>query len=297
MQHQNAQNKLNEKGSGIVQKAALSSALAATFLTVMKIVVGIKTNSLGILAEAVHSAIDLVAALVTIWAVRLSATPPDEDHHFGHGKAENIAALFETFLLWLTCLWIAWEASNRLLGKTSIEIESSIWGFVIIIISIVVDITRSRELSRVAKEYNSQALAADALHFQTDAYSSMTVLIGLVCYGFGFKWADSIAALMVVIWTILVSLKLAKNSFDQLMDRAPEGVESQVLELLREIPEVKVISSIKIRQSGPATFVNITLGMDKTMSFELAHLITEKIEEKIEEKISNSIITIHAEPI
>lgn len=297
MQHQNPQNKLTEKGNQIVQRVALSSAGAATFLTVMKIIVGIKTNSLGILAEAAHSAIDLVAALVTVWAVRLSAIPPDEDHHFGHGKAENIAALFETSLLWLTCIWIIWEAGNRLLGHGNTEIESSIWGFVVIIISIIVDVTRSRELSKVAKEYNSQALAADALHFQTDAYSSLTVLFGLICYSFGFKMADSISALIVVVWTILVSIKLAKNSLDQLMDKAPEGVEEVILNLLREIPEVKIISSIRTRQSGPATFVNITLGMDKTMSFELAHLITEKIEEKIEEKIPRSMITIHAEPI
>ncbi|MDJ0625779.1 MAG: cation diffusion facilitator family transporter [Candidatus Caenarcaniphilales bacterium] len=282
--------------SNKVKKAAFSSALAAVFLTVIKLIVGLKTNSIGILAEATHSAVDLVAALVTLWAVKLSAVPADRDHHFGHGKVENLAALFETVLLWGTCLWITWEAGNRLLGHSNAHIESGIWAIGVIIISIVVDITRSRELNRVAKEHNSQALAADALHFQTDAYSSAAVLLGLICSLSGFVIADAIAAMGVVIWTFILSIKLAKESFDQLMDKAPAGLEEKLSLLIKEVGEVKVISSLKVRQSGPNTFIDLTIGLDKKISLEIAHQITDLIEEKIKQEIPNSVISIHPEP-
>jgi cation diffusion facilitator family transporter len=280
-----------------VHKVAYVSALAAGFLTIGKLIVGFQTHSIGILAEASHSVIDFVAAMVTVWAVKTASMPADEDHHFGHGKAENIAALFETFLLWITCLWILWEALNRLFAKAPIEIEPGFWGFAVLGVSIIVDLTRANELSRVAKKYNSQSLAADALHFQTDAYSSITVLLGLVFYALGFKYADAIAAILVVVWTVLVSIRLAKTAFDHLMDRAPDGGEEQILALLRQVPEVKVVSSIKVRQSGPETFVNITIGLDKHISLEEAHRITDSVEEKIQHAIARSVINIHPEPI
>jgi len=160
-------------------KVAGLSVFAAIFLTGFKLAVGLVTGSLGILSEALHSGLDLIAAVITYFSVRVSDTPADKRHNYGHGKIENFSAFIETILLLITCSWIVYEASNRLIsGNTDIEV--SIWSYIVISASIVIDITRSRALYRVAKKYNSQALEADALHFSTDIWSSSVVLVGLV---------------------------------------------------------------------------------------------------------------------
>src|SRR5512136_328100 len=143
---------------------ALTSVLAAILLTTMKIVIGLLTHSLGILAEAAHSGLDLIAAGVTFFAVRISDRPPDHEHPYGHGKVENLSALVETLLLLATCGWIIYEAIERLFIQ-SVHVDATAWAFVVVIISIVVDVTRSRALMRAAQKHNSQALEADALHF------------------------------------------------------------------------------------------------------------------------------------
>src|SRR5512146_1718845 len=157
---------------------AQNSVLAAVGVTVLKIVVGITTGSLGILSEAAHSGLDLVAAVLTLLSVRVSDKPADADHQYGHGKFENFSAFIETALLLLTCIWIVWEAFQRLFFH-SVEIEPSIWAFVVMFVSIGVDAWRSRALKRVADRYDSQALQADALHFSTDIWSSSVVILGL----------------------------------------------------------------------------------------------------------------------
>ena len=159
--------------------AALSSVVAAVGLTSFKIIVGMLTGSLGILAEAAHSGLDLVAALVTFLAVRISDRPADDEHRYGHGKVENLSALFETFLLLVTCVWIIYEAIQRLFYK-EVAVEVSAWSFVVMIVSIGIDFTRSRVLYRAAKTHHSQALEADALHFSTDIWSSSVVIVGLL---------------------------------------------------------------------------------------------------------------------
>ena len=199
---------------------ALVSVLAAVFLTGSKLIIGVLTGSLGILSEALHSGLDMVAAVITYFSVRVSDKPADKHHHFGHGKVENFSALAETLLLLITCAWIIYEAFSRLMtGNTHIEI--SVWSYIVVIGSIIIDITRSRALRRVAKKYNSQALEADALHFSTDIWSSSVVLLGLICANFGFYFADSIAALGVSVIVISVSYRLGKQAIDALLDKAP----------------------------------------------------------------------------
>ena len=161
------------------QLVALSSVVAAIFLTLFKLVVGLLTGSLGILSEAAHSGLDLVAAAVTLFAVRVSGRPADREHTYGHGKVENLSALFETLLLLVTCVWIIYEAVQRLFFK-SVEVKLSIWAFVVMILSIVIDFAARACCSRVAKKYDSQALEADALHFSTDIWSSSVVIVGLI---------------------------------------------------------------------------------------------------------------------
>ena len=161
------------------RSAALSSVIAAVGLTTFKIIVGAMTGSLGILAEAAHSGLDLVVALVTLLAVRISGKPADEDHRYGHGKIENLSALFETVLLLITAVWIIYEAIQRLFYKP-VEVEVSVWAFVVMVVSIVIDYTRSRVLYRAARAHDGQALEADALHFSTDIWSSSVVILGLI---------------------------------------------------------------------------------------------------------------------
>lgn len=163
---------------------AATSVVAAVFLTGGKLTVGLLTGSLGILAEAAHSALDLVASAITFFAVRISDRPADESHLYGHGKVENLSALAETQLLLITCVWIIYEAMQRLFF-VSVKVDASLWAFLIMAISIAVDFSRSRALSRVAKKYKSQALEADALHFRTDIWSSAVVIAGLALVRFG----------------------------------------------------------------------------------------------------------------
>src|SRR5579872_6557985 len=181
--------------------AAGNSVLAAVVITGLKIVVGLSTGSLGILSEAAHSGLDLIASVLTFFSVRVSDKPADAEHQYGHGKVESFSAFVETGLLLLTCVWIVYEAGKRLFFH-SVEIEPSIWAFLVMGISIVVDSWRSRKLRRIAEKYDSQALQADALHFSTDIWSSSVVILGLALVMAGrhyaLPWlakADPIAAL------------------------------------------------------------------------------------------------------
>jgi cation diffusion facilitator family transporter len=274
---------------------ALTSVIAAVFLTGFKIIIGFLTGSLGILSEALHSALDLVAAVITFFAVKFSDTPPDEDHNFGHGKIENYSALIETLLLVITCVWIIYEAVRRLVTH-DVKIEVTVWSFVVIVTSIVIDFSRSRALYKVAKKHDSQALEADALHFSTDIWSSSVVLIGLIGVSFNFHYADPIAALIVAMIVLSVSYRLGKRSFDALVDRAPKGLHERVEKIVKEIIEVKQFHDIKIRESGPNKFVDLNIHVDKNMTINQAHEISHLVEEAISSKIKNVNVMVHAEP-
>jgi len=277
------------------KNVALTSMIAAVFLTAFKLIVGILTGSLGILSEALHSALDLVAAAITWFAVRISDKPADREHHYGHGKIENLSALIETALLLVTCIWIIYEAIHRLATGKS-EIEVSIWSYLVIIFSIGVDITRSRALKRVAKKYNSQALEADALHFSTDIWSSSVVLLGIVCAQFGIFIADSIAALIVAMIVIFVSYRLGKRSINELLDRAPDKMTMEISKFLKEDVDVKYFHDLKLRSSGADTFVEVIVHLNQELNLVKSHEITEKIEASILSIIRRGKVIVHAEP-
>lgn len=275
---------------------ALTSVIAAIFLTSFKLIVGVFTGSLGILSEALHSALDLVAAIITLFAVKFADEPADEAHNYGHGKVENYSALIETILLFITCVWIIYEAVRRLITH-EVEIEVTVWSYVVISISIIIDISRSRALSRTAKKHNSQALEADALHFSTDIWSSSVVLFGLVCVSlFDFHYADPIAALIVAVIVFTVTYRLGKRSFDALIDKAPEGLHEQVCSIVKEISEVKNFHSIKIRESGPIKFIDLNIHVEKSLSIEIAHEIAHKVEKALSSRIKNAEVMVHIEP-
>ena len=274
---------------------ALTSVAAAIFLTGFKLVIGLLTGSLGILSEALHSALDLVAAIITFFAVKFADVPPDEGHNYGHGKIENYSALIETLLLVITCIWIIYEGIRRLVTH-EVQIEITVWSFIVIVSSIVIDFSRSRALYRVAKKHDSQALEADALHFSTDIWSSSVVLIGLIGVTFNFDYADPIAALIVAIIVLIVCYRLGKKSFDALIDRAPKGLHERVEDIVRKIPEVKQFHDIKVRESGPYKFVDLNIHVDKNMTIDQAHEISHMVEEAISSKIKNVKVMVHAEP-
>lgn len=285
------------------QRAALSSVAAAIFLTGMKLVVGLLTGSLGILAEAAHSGLDLVAALVTFLAVRVSGRPADREHPYGHGKVENLSALFETLLLLATCAWIIYEALQRLLFK-HVEVEASLWAFLIMGTSIAVDISRSRLLYRVAKKYDSQALEADALHFSTDIWSSSVVIVGL---GFVYlsgrlqmPWlakADAVAALAVAGIVVWVSMQLGRRTVTALLDGVSATLVDEVTHVVKGVPGVVEAQRVRVRRSGPEAFADVQVSVNRNVAFEQTHEIASQVETAVHSVLPNADVVVHVEPI
>lgn len=295
MSEQNAQ---HEKHS-----AAVNSVIAALFQTGMKLVVGLVTGSIGILAEAAHSGFDLVAVVFTLFAVRLSNKPADSDHRYGHGKIENLSALFETMLLLLTCAFILYEAIERLFFK-DIKVDASIWAFLIMIVSIAIDLSRSRMLDRAAKKYNSQALEADAVHFSTDIWSSSVVLLGLVFVRLSdlsprlefLHKADAVAAIGVAMIVIYISIQLGKRSVFALLDRAPHGMVQTVQAAIMELPGVDNCHHVRVRPSGPSYFIDVHVTVDGRQTLEEAHALADLIENTVQEIVPGADVTVHPEP-
>jgi cation diffusion facilitator family transporter len=284
---------------------AATSVVAAIFLAGTKLVVGLLTGSLGILAEAAHSALDLVAAVITLFAVRVSDKPADETHPYGHGKVENLSALAETLLLLLTCVWIIFEALRRLFFVT-IDVDPNAWAFLIMGMSIVIDFSRSRALARVAKKYRSQALEADALHFSTDIWSSIVVIVGLILVKIGeyrggdktiFERADAIAALVVSAIVIFVSYKLGRRAIDALLDRAPQGLAEQISKSVQEIAGIRRVTRTRVRDVGNRIFVDMTIDVPRHLSFEESHEVTERAQNVVRSIVQEADVVVHTVPI
>ncbi len=292
-----------EKGVDEKTSVALRSVLAAVLLTVTKAGIGVWTGSLGILAEAAHSGLDLIAAVITYAAVRVSARPPDETHPYGHGKVENLSALAETLLLLITCVWIIYEAINRLFFK-EVQIDANLWAFGVVALSIIIDFNRSRALRRVAEKHDSQALEADALHFSTDIWSSAVVMVGLLLVKISelvsgltaLASADAIAALGVALLVIYVSIQLGKRSVDVLLDTAPEGVAEKISDQVEQIGGVSACQQVRVRRAGPESFIDISLEIDGDASFERAHEITARVEEVVHNVVPRADVVVHYEP-
>jgi cation diffusion facilitator family transporter len=285
------------------RRVALTSLLAAIGLVSTKLGIGLWTNSLGVLSEAAHSGLDLVAAAVTLWAVRVSGRPADREHAYGHGKIENLSALFETVLLLVTCLWIISEAVRRLFF-TEVSVYPNVWAFVVVLLSIVVDYSRSRALKRAADKFASQALEADALHFSTDIWSSAVVLLGLcgvvASQRLGLPWlaqADAVAALGVAVIVIGVSWTLGKKSVNDLLDSVPVALHDQAVAAAAAVPGVEQVTRLRLRRSGPEVFADITLTVAHAAAFERAHDISHQVEDAVRSVVPNADVVVHVEPI
>jgi cation diffusion facilitator family transporter len=260
---------------------ALTSLLAALLLVTLKTAVGLATQSLGVLSEAAHSGLDLVAAAITYLSVRVSDRPADAEHQYGHGKVENFSAFLETGLLLLACAWISWEAVRRLFFK-DVHVEPSVWAFGVMAVSVVIDHFRGRALERVARKYQSQALEADALHFRTDVWSSSVVIVGLagVWLADVYQWpwlraADPVAALVVAGIVVWISVRLGKRTVDALLDAAPPGVRTHVEAAVAGVEGVLRVERVRTRQAGNRSFVDVTIAV-RALPFERVHQISDQ---------------------
>ncbi len=272
----------------------LWSIVKAVHLTSIKLIVGVATNSLGILAEALHSALDFVAAVITFFAVYISNKPPDKDHHFGHGKIENFSALIETGILLITCGWIILEALERFNHPVNVEIN--IFSFLVIIVAIIVDYERSKALLKVAKETNSQALEADALHFSTDILSSIVVLLGLVFVAINFPIADVIAGLIVAIIIIWISVQLGKKTIRSLLDHEPKNERILITNFLQKEFSDLELKRLRLRESGPQIQGDLIIAVPNSYSIIESHIVANNIEHKIKQIIDNIDILIYVTP-
>lgn len=284
--------------SGAEKKAvALVSMLASALLAGTKLFAALFTGSLGILSEAIHSLVDFGATIVTYLAIRWSDQPADDQHHYGHAKIESVAALVETALLFLTTGWIVWEAVSRLLWHEGHQIDVTWWAMAIIAGSIVIDFNRARALKRVAAKTSSEALEADALHFSSDMWSSIVVLLGLGAVWAGFPAADAFAALIVSVFIAYAGWELGARTLNTLLDAAPTGATEIVRGIVNEIHGVLGIEAIRLRPSGPTLFASVVVQVARTMPIDEIVRTKSEIHTAITERFPNADITVTANPV
>lgn len=282
------------------RSVAQTSVYAAVAVTLLKVVVGLTTGSLGILSEAAHSGLDLVAAAVTLFSVRVSDKPADAEHQYGHGKVENFSAFIETGLLLLTCVWIVYEAIKRLFFR-EVQIEPTVWAFAVMILSVMVDVWRSRRLKRIAERYDSQALLADALHFSTDVWSSSVVILGLalVLLGqrFSMPWlskADPIAGLVVACIVVYVSWRLARQTIDALLDAAPAGIRNRIMEAVGKVDGVLAVDRVRIRKGGSSYFADVSVALSRNVTFQKSEQVSDEVSEQIRTLLPGADVVVNA---
>jgi len=279
-----------------------NSVLAALVITGLKLMVGVTTGSLGILSEAAHSGLDLIASILTFFSVRVSDKPADAEHQYGHGKVENFSAFVETGLLLLTCAWIIYEAALRIFFR-HIEIEPSTAAFAVMLFSMIVDWWRSRALGRIANKYDSQALEADALHFSTDIWSAGVVVLGLMLVLVGrtyhISWladSDPIAALFVAGVVISVSWRLARRTIDALLDAAPAGVRSQIYDAVSRVDGVLEVDRVRIRRAGNRYFADLAVGLARNVTFQRSGQLVSAVTESVRRVLPDADVTVQPLP-
>ena len=294
----------NPKVHDAKRSAALLSVLAAAGITALKIVTGLATGSLGMLSEAAHSGLDLMAAAITLFSVQVSDRPADDDHNYGHGKVENLSAFVETFLMLASCVWIVYEACRRIFGLDTVQVRISPWPIAVLLLSIAVDWSRSRQLMRVAQAHGSQALEADAVHFGTDVWSSAAVLCGLMATYAGehfhqpwMQMADPVAALAVSAIILRVSWNLARRTADELLDRTPEETRRQIIAQVSSVDGVVSVDRVRVRRSGNKHFADLTLGMPRNLTFQRSEQLVFAATEAVHGVLPEADVVVHTIPV
>ena len=283
------------------KRAALFSVGSAVVLVSLKTFLVLRTGSLGVLSEALHSSLDLIAAIITFLSVRVADQPADEKHPYGHGKFENFSAFVETGLLVITALFIIYEGFDRLFFHT-VHIQPSVTAILVLVAALAIDLTRARALNAVSKKYSSEALEADALHFSTDVWSTIVVIVGIVLVWVGETWnlpwlayADALAGLAVAAVILWVGSRFGKRTIDALLDAAPEGLQQEIARAVAGMDGVLDVDRVRVRRAGNRHFVDATVSVARTASLEQVHMLSDAIERRIGEIVPADVM-VHAEP-
>lgn len=279
------------------KRIVITSIIASACLALFKLIIGFHTNSLGIISESFHSGLDVLAALMTFYAISIVIKPPDSKFTYGYAKIESLSSLTQILLLFLVAGYIFYEGLERIFFKI-IEPEITFFSFAIMIISIVVDYGRSKALFRVARKYGSQAIEADALHFKADMISSSIVIVGLVVViVLKIPNADAYAALIIACMIIYTSLGLGKRTIDVLLDKAPKGIKHVILESVSGLEGVDKAHDIRVRNVGSKFFVDLHVEVPRTSTNDKAHKIATSVENQIRNIIPNSDVLVHVDAI
>ena len=276
-------------------KVARLSVVSNTLLIIMKIVAGILSGSVSIISEAIHSSMDLIAALIALFSVKVSDNPADIKHPYGHGKFENISGVIEALLIFVAAIWIIIEAIKKLLGE-EIVFESLWIGSLVMVVSAIINIIVSRKLYKVARETKSVALEADALHLKTDVYTSAGVALGLILIILtDIKWLDPVIAILVALFIIKESFELLRRAFWPLLDSSWNRDEIEVLE--KKLSDMGVnYHELRTRISGNYRFIDIHIEIPGNVSVGDAHKFCDMIENELNASFENLDVTIHVEP-
>ncbi|MEP9373609.1 cation-efflux pump [Mesorhizobium sp. KR1-2] len=273
------------------ERVALISMASSAALAIGKFAIGFMTGSIGLISEGVHSSSDFVATLVTWWAVRISGKAADDAHHYGYGKMESIAALFEVVLLLGAAGWIAYEALKRLSGEAH-QIEAAPIAIAVLVVSMVVDFWRVRALRRVAKATGSPALEADALHFLSDMLASGIVLIGMVFVTLGYWSADAVAALVVAGFIVVAAVKLGHQSFAALTDAAPEGASAAVAAAVITVPNILAVERTRVRMAGATPFVDLLVAVSRALPLDHVAEVKSQVVRAVRAQLPHAEVTV-----
>src|SRR3954466_12529715 len=279
------------------RRSALVSVVAAAVLVLLKLGAGLGTHSLGLISEAAHSGTDLVAALLTYFAVRVAARPADVAHQFGHGKAEHLSPLAEAAALALASTFISGRAIERLTGATQGEVQTAWYAFVVLAIVIGIDASRMTISWRTSRRYDSAALASNALHFGSDLAGSLAVLVGLAFASAGYPDGDPIAALFVGVLVLLAAARLMKLNVDVLMDRAPAEAEAAARSAIADMRPSIDLRRLRMRQAGGREFADVVIGVSPGGAVGQGHAAADRVEAAIERALPNADVVVHVEPL
>jgi cation diffusion facilitator family transporter len=278
------------------RRTALVSVGAAVALIAIKLVPGIASGSLGLVSEAVHSGTDLVAALLTFFAVGVAGRPADRGHPYGHGKAEHLAALAEAGALSLVSIGVAALAIARLAGWIEIDVDAAWWAFAAIAVVITIDAARTVVSLRAARRYTSDALLSNALHFASDLAGTLAVLAGLIAVSAGFPEGDSLAALFVAALVLVAATRLMRRNVDVLMDRAPADAVAAARQAIADVEPQVELRRLRLRQAAGRAFVDAVIGVPAEAAIGQGHAAADRVEDAVERALPGSDVVVHVEP-
>jgi cation diffusion facilitator family transporter len=278
------------------RRTALISIAAAAVLVALKLVTGLASGSLGLVSEALHSGTDLVAALLTFFAIGVAGRPADESHQYGHGKAEHLSALAEATVLALVSVGVGVLAVTQLLGGADHAVDPQWWVFAVVAVVLAIDLSRTVVSWRTARRYRSEALRSNALHFGSDFAGTLAVLAGLLAASAGHPAGDSLAALFVAALVLAAAGRLIRRNVDVLMDRAPADVEQAVRAALERIEPPVEVSRLRLRQSAGRTFADVVISVPPGAAVGQGHAAADRVEDELERALPGSDVVVHVEP-